>query len=50
MGLPVLSFNRPKSDVKIAMARAVVEEFPLLKDEEGQGFVSAIASKIVINL
>jgi hypothetical protein len=30
------------------MARAVVEEFPFLKDEEGQGFVSVIASKIMI--
>ena len=32
--------NRPKADVKVSMARAVVEEFPFLKDEEGQGFVS----------
>ena len=32
------------------MATAVVEEFPFLKDEEGQGFVSVIASKIVIIL
>ncbi|CAB3987566.1 Hypothetical predicted protein [Paramuricea clavata] len=30
--------DRPKSDIKIAMARAVIEEFPFLKDEEGQGF------------
>ena len=30
------------------MARAVVEEFPFLKDEEGQGFVCVIASKIMI--
>ena len=30
------------------MARAVIEEFPFLKDEEGQEFVSVIASKIMI--
>ena len=46
--LVLFFYNRPKSDIKIAMARAVVEEFPFLKDEEGQGFVSVIASKIMI--
>ncbi|XP_028417993.1 uncharacterized protein LOC114542716 [Dendronephthya gigantea] len=30
--------DRPRADVKVSMARAVVEEFPFLKDEEGQGF------------
>ncbi|XP_028392503.1 uncharacterized protein LOC114517060 isoform X2 [Dendronephthya gigantea] len=30
--------DRPKADVKISMAKAVVNEFPFLKDEEGEGF------------
>ncbi|XP_033124854.1 uncharacterized protein LOC117123120 [Anneissia japonica] len=30
----------PKCEVKTMMAKAIVEEFPSLKDEEGQGFVS----------
>ena len=36
-----LLYYRPKADIKIGMARAVVEEFPFLKDDEGQGFVSS---------
>ncbi|KAJ8050217.1 hypothetical protein HOLleu_03331 [Holothuria leucospilota] len=31
--------NGPKADIKIKVAKAVIEEFPMLKDEEGQGFV-----------
>ncbi|CAB4012109.1 Hypothetical predicted protein, partial [Paramuricea clavata] len=30
--------ERPHADVKIQMAKSVVEEFPFLKDEEGQGY------------
>ena len=34
------SYCKPKADIKISMAKAVVNEFPFLKDEEGQGIVS----------
>ena len=34
------SLTRPRGDIKMGMAKAIVEEFPFLKDEEGQGFVS----------
>ncbi|XP_046862371.1 uncharacterized protein LOC124455791 [Xenia sp. Carnegie-2017] len=30
--------ERPHADIKIQMAKAVVEQFPFLKDEEGQGY------------
>ena len=33
---------RPPTDVKEALARAVVSQFPKLKDLEGQGHVSKI--------
>lgn len=35
-------FNRPKCEVKSRMAKAIVEEFPSLKDDEGLGFVSTL--------
>ena len=43
MYIPVIRFifmSRPKANIKVALANAVVTEFPFLKDDEGQGFVS----------
>lgn len=36
----LLYVNRPKSDVKARMAKAITDDFPSLKDDEGHGFVS----------
>ena len=33
-------YNRPKCEIKIRMADAIVDEFPSLRDDEGEGFVS----------
>ncbi|XP_071852236.1 uncharacterized protein [Apostichopus japonicus] len=30
--------DRPTTDIKVRMARAIIQDFPVLKDEEGQGF------------
>ena len=36
----ILYNYRPRTDIKIAIAKVVVTQFPALKDDEGQGFVS----------
>ena len=36
----ILCIYRQRADIKICMAKAVVEDFSFLKDEEGKGFVS----------
>lgn len=41
MALKLLFYiNRPKSDVKARMARAITDDFSSLKDDEGHGFVN----------
>ena len=40
--------NRSKCDVKSRIAKAIINEFPTLKDDEGQGFVSIHVYIIII--
>lgn len=37
-----LFFASPSTEVKIRMAKAIVEQFPVLKDVEGEGYVSTL--------
>ena len=38
--------SSPKAEVKVGMAKAIVTQFPHLKDPEGEGYVSHLFSNV----